>query len=239
MSPSTGRTLKGRREPLSRDRILAAAVALSDRDGLSGLTMRSLGAELGVEAMSLYKHVANKDEILAGMVELVLEQIDVPAEGTPWRDAMRERAHSSLSVLRAHPWAIGLIQSAPPTMAVLRHHDRVFGILRAGGFTPKGTSIAFSVLASYVYGYVVQEASFQFTTSDELHQATRQVLDTFDPDTYPHLTELSNEVILQPGYTYADDFDLGLEVVLDGLQTLLERSSTLAPRRRGRREAKR
>jgi AcrR family transcriptional regulator len=206
-----------------------AAVALADRDGLAGLTMRSLGAELGVEAMALYKHVANKDEILAGMVELVLGQIDVPDEGTPWRDAMWARAHSSLSVFRAHPWAIGLLQSQPPTVAVLQHHDRVFGILRAGGFTPLGTSIAFAVLASYVYGYVVQEASFQFTTSDELHEATSQVLETFDPAAYPHLAELATEVILQPGYTYADDFDLGLKVVLDGLQTLLEQSAAPGP----------
>jgi len=239
MPTSTGRGRKGPRAPLSRDRILVAAVVLADRDGLAGLTMRSLGAELGVEAMSLYKHVANKDEILAGMVELVLTQIDVPDEGAPWRDAMWARAHSSLSVFRAHPWAVGLLQSEPPTIAVLAHHDRVFGILRAGGFTAMGTSIAFSVLASYVYGFVVQEASFQFTTSEELHEATTQVLDTFDPVVYPHLAELATEVILQPGYTYADDFDLGLEVVLDGLQTLLEKSSGPEPRRRTRTAAKR
>ncbi|MDH4346421.1 MAG: TetR family transcriptional regulator, partial [Thermoleophilia bacterium] len=108
MTPDTGNSP---RRPLTKERVLRAAVELADRDGLGALTMRRLGSELGVEAMSLYKHVANKEEILDGIVELVVGEIEIPSEGADWKEAMRRRAISAREVLNRHSWAIGLLEA--------------------------------------------------------------------------------------------------------------------------------
>src|SRR5687767_3202180 len=155
-----GATTRGR---LSRERVLAAAVVLADAGGIEALTMRRLGEELGVEAMSLYNHVANKDDLLDGMVDLVFAEIGLPAGGPDWRAAMHRRAVSAREVLARHRWAIGLMESrTSPGAATLRHHDAVIGSLRAGGFTVAMAAHAFSLLDSYVYGFALQEASLPF-----------------------------------------------------------------------------
>src|SRR3954447_4123526 len=139
------------RARLSRERVLGAAVLLADTGGLEALTMRRLGEDLGVEAMSLYKHVANKDDLLDGMVDLVFAEIELPSGDTDWRTAMRGRAVSVRSVLRRHPWATAMMQSrAAPGAATLRHHDTVIGTLRRAGFSVGLTAHAFSAIDAYV-----------------------------------------------------------------------------------------
>ena len=153
------------RLPLTRQRVLHAAVALADRDGVGSLSMRKLAQELGVEAMSLYHHVANKDDILDGIVDVVFSEIDLPTNDIDWRAAMRQRAISARQALRRHPWATGLMESrSTPGPATLRHHDAVLGILRNAGFSIELAAHAFSVLDSYVYGFALQESSLPFQT---------------------------------------------------------------------------
>src|SRR6202171_1245164 len=136
-----------RRAALTRERILQAAIGLADRDGIESLSMRKLGHELGVEAMSLYNHVRNKVDMLDGMVDVVFSQIELPADGVDWRTAMRKRAISARQALLRHPWAIGLMESrATPGPATVRHHDSVLGSLRTAGFSIDMAAHAYSIL---------------------------------------------------------------------------------------------
>jgi AcrR family transcriptional regulator len=181
--------------------------------------MRKLGEVLGVEAMSLYNHVANKGELLDGMVDRVFSEIDLPVEGAEWRTAMRERAVSARLALSRHPWAITLMQSrTTPGPATRRHHDVVIGSLRHAGFSIPLAAHAFSVLDSYIYGFAMQEATLPFDTPEETAEVAEMIFDQFAPAEYPHLTELTIEHVLQPGYDYGDAFDFGLDLILDGLQ---------------------
>jgi AcrR family transcriptional regulator len=207
------------RVPLNRDRVLRAAVAFADESGIGSLSMRKLGEALGVEAMSLYNHVANKDELLDGMVDLVFSEIDLPARGADWRTAMRQRAVSARRALSRHRWAIGLMESrASPGPATLRHHDTVIGSLREAGFSIAMAAHAFSVLDSYIYGFALQEASLPFETGEETAELAQAILMQMPADEYPHLTELTVEHVLQPGYEYGDEYEFGLGLILDGLE---------------------
>lgn len=207
-----------RRAPLSRERALTAAIALADAAGIEALTMRKLAQTLGVEAMSLYHHVANKSDILDGMVDLVFAEIELPGTETDWITAMRQRAQSLRTVLLRHPWAIGIMESrSSPGPATLRHHDAVIGCCRRAGFSVELSAHAFSVLDSYIYGFVLQEVSLPFTGADELVEVLGAMMpDGFAQD-YPHFAELTTEYVLRPGYSYADEFDFGLGLILDGL----------------------
>jgi AcrR family transcriptional regulator len=206
------------RTRLSRGRVLDAAVTLADSGGLESLTMRRLGEDLGVEAMSLYKHVANKDDLLDGMVDLVFAEIELPSPGAEWRTAMRERAVSVRAALVRHPWATALMQSrTAPGPATLRHHDTVIGTLRGAGFTIDLTAHAFSALDAYIYGFAMQQRSLPFDTLEQAQEVGRQMFARMPAGAYPHLTELTVEHILQPGYDYGDEFEYGLDLVLDGL----------------------
>ena len=189
------------RVPLSRERVLRAAVTRADERGLKSLTMRSLGEAVGVEAMSLYNHVANKDDLLDGMVDLVFSEIQLPTSGGDWKTAMRQRAISAREALARHPWALGLMESrTSPGPAALRHHDAVLGCLRNGGFPVELAAHAFSALDSYIYGFVLQEANLPFDTAEETAEVAQMILQQLPADQYPHLTELTIEHVLQPGY---------------------------------------
>ncbi len=212
-------TIKGTRPPLTRDRVLVAAVELADANGIESLTMRKLGESLGVEAMSLYNHVANKEDLLDGMIDLVFSEIDLPDAG--WRTAMRERGISTRKVLKNHRWAIGLMESRrSPGPATLRHHDATIGSLRKGGLSVKLTAHALSALDSYVYGFAMQEAGLPFDSSDagETAELVDMILGALPADQYPHLRELTIEHVLQPGYDYGKEFEFGLDLILDGLE---------------------
>jgi AcrR family transcriptional regulator len=206
------------RAPLSRERVLHAAVTFADEQGLAALSMRKLGEALGVEAMSLYNHVANKHDLLDGMIDTVFGEIELPGRGVDWRGAMRTRGVSMRAALRRHRWAIGLMESrTTPGPSTLRHHDAVIGSLRAGGFSVAMTAHAFSALDSYIYGFALQEATLPFETADETVELAHALMDGFAPDEYPHLTELTVEHVLQPGYDYGDEFAFGLDLILAAL----------------------
>ncbi|MGY1745361.1 TetR/AcrR family transcriptional regulator [Blastococcus sp. SYSU D00695] len=210
------------RRPLSRARVLEVAVDLADRSGLEALSMRKLGEALGVEAMSLYGHVASKDDLLDGMVDAVFAEVDLPSADEGWRPAMRRRADSVRAVLRRHRWAIGLMESrTSPGPATLAHHDAVIGVLRAGGFTVSQTAHAFSLLDSYVYGFALQEKSLPFQDAAEAAEVAREMFARIPLDRYPHFVELATQHALQPGYDHGAEFAFGLELVLDGLERLL------------------
>lgn len=207
---------------LSRARVLGAAMALADGGGINSLTMRKLGQELGVEAMSLYKHVANKDDLLDGMIDLVFGEIELPSTEDSWRSAMRRRAVAVRAVLSQHRWAIGLMESrTSPGPATLRHHDAVIGCLRNAGFSIELVAHAYSALDSYVYGFALQERGLPFDTPEESSALAQHMLAQFPADEYPHLAELTFGHILQPGYDYSREFQFGLDLILDGLDTEL------------------
>ena len=208
-----------RRRPLSRERVLRAAFDRTDKDGIESLSMRKLAQELGVEAMSLYRHVRNKGEIVDGMVDLVFGEIGLPPPGVDWKTAMRQRAISAREVLARHPWAIGLMESrSTPGPATLQHHDAMIGCLREAGFSIAMAAHAYSVLDSYIYGFALQQASLPFKTSDEAVEVADSIHRQFPADAYPHLVELTVEHVLQPGYDYADEFEFGLDLILEGLE---------------------
>jgi AcrR family transcriptional regulator len=212
------------RAPLDREQVLRAAVGLADESGIGSLTMRRLGQALGVEAMSLYNHVANKDDLLDGMVDVVFAEVDLPAaDEADWRAAMRRRAVSARAALARHPWAIALLDSrSSPGPATLRHHEAVLGCLRRGGFSVELTAHAFSALDSYIYGFVLQEASLPFDTAEEAAERAQGLLATLPGDEYPHLTEMAVDLVLRPGYDYSAEFGFGLDLLLDALARLLD-----------------
>ncbi len=219
MAERGGRSTRSR-TALTRDRVLDEALTAADRDGVAALSMRKLAERLGVEAMSLYHHVANKEAILDGLVDRVFAEIDLPVPGQDWRVALRARTLSARAVLNRHSWAIGLMDSrANPGAAVLRHHDAVLGSLRSGGFSVAGAAHAFSVLDSYLYGFALQETAVPFDSAGgDLEELAAGILAVMPREQYPHLTELILDHALQPGYAYADEFAVGLELVLDGLE---------------------
>jgi AcrR family transcriptional regulator len=207
------------RTPLSRDRVLRAAVSLADTSGVDALSMRKLGEAVGVEAMSLYNHVANKSDLLDGMIDVVFGEIELPSGEDDWKTAMRQRAISVRRVMSRHRWAIGLMQSrTSPGPATLRHHDAVIGCLRTAGFPIALAAHAFSALDSYIYGFALQERSLPFDTPDETAELAQAILTRFPVDEYPHLAELTTEHVLRPDYDYANEFEFGLGLILDGLE---------------------
>ena len=207
------------RETLTRQRVLRAAVELADTGGLETLSMRKLGEAVGVEAMSLYNHVANKEDLLDGMVDLVFGEVELPAPDDDWRQAMRQRAMSMRHVLSRHRWAIGLMESrSTPGPATLRHHDAVLGCLRRGGLSLTLTAHAVSVLDSYIYGFALQEKALPFGTPDEIAELAESIMSGFGEGEYPYLTEIATAHVMRPGYAYGDEFAFGLDLILDGLQ---------------------
>lgn len=208
------------RAPLSGTRIIAAAVVVADRGGLPALSMRNVGRELGVEAMSLYHHVANKDALLDALVEWIFASIELPRAHEPWREGMVRRAASARRVLSEHVWALGLIESrSVPGPALLGHHNAVIGCLRGGGFPILLASHAFSVIDAYVYGFVLTEQNLPFDpeTSTGAEEFAAGV--DFVTREYPYLAELLGEIA--SGYTFAAEFDYGLAVILDELERRL------------------
>ncbi len=207
------------RPRLSRERVLQAAVALADEAGIEALSMRKLGERLGVEAMSLYNHVANKDDLLDGMVDGVFAEIELAPGEPDWRSAMRRRAVSLRQVLQRHPWALPLMDSrANPGPSTLMHLDALIGILRGAGFSVVLTAHALSVIDAYVYGFALQEKALPFDTEERSTEVVQQILAAMPGDEWPHLVEFSREHVLKPGYDYGQEFGWGLDLVLDGLE---------------------
>jgi AcrR family transcriptional regulator len=214
-----GRRGAAARTPLSRELVIRTAVAVADAKGPAALTMRAIAEPLGVETMSLYHHVAGREEILDGMVDAVFGEIELPPRDTHWRRAMRHRADSARAVLRRHPWAVALLDSRTrPGPATLRHHDAVLGALRAGGFSVPMAAHAVSLIDSYLYGFVLQEVSLPFTGAAQEKEVADGILRELPADACPHLAELIAEHALGPGYDYAEEFTFGLALILDALR---------------------
>ena len=214
------RTKRARlRAPLTRELVLKAALGLADQGGLKSLSMRKLGQELGVEAMAIYYHFANKDELLDGIVDLVWAEIDLPVAGDEWRTAMRRRAISVHDVLARHRWAIGLMESRRnPGPANLRHHDAVIGNLRAAGFEMAMVAHAYSLLDGYIYGYALTKMNLPFDATDDITEMAQSMLEPFPEGEYPNMVAFITEHAMQPGYDFANEFEWGLDVILDGVE---------------------
>jgi AcrR family transcriptional regulator len=211
------------KKPLSAERALEVALRLVDREGLEALSMRRLASELGVEAMSLYHHLANKSQILDGLVDLVVAEIPLPDPDRPWRDAVRARMTAMREVLLRHPWAIRVMESrATPGMRNLLHHDAMLGCLRGAGFPVALAAHAYAVLDAYVYGFVLTELMLPFQNAEETQAVASAIFATMPDGAFPHLTELTVKHVLQPGYAYANEFPFGLALILDGLQRRLD-----------------
>ncbi|HLQ47871.1 MAG TPA: TetR/AcrR family transcriptional regulator [Candidatus Dormibacteraeota bacterium] len=217
------------RIPLSRERVLNTALKLADQGGLESLSMRKLGQELGVEAMAVYYHLANKDEVLDGIVDLVFGEIDLPVAGADWKTAMRQRAISLRDVLARHRWAIGMMESRrKPGPANLRHHDAVIGNLRAAGFDMQMVAHAYSLLDGYIYGFALTKMNLPFDSGDDVAGLAQDMLEPFPLGEYPNLVAFITEHATKPGYDFGDEFEYGLDVILDGLENLRDTGLTAA-----------
>lgn len=216
--PTPARPRRRRRGTLSRERVLRAALVLADEGGLESLTMHAIGRRLGVQAMSLYRHVENKADLLDGLVDLVVSEVEVPMSSADWKAAMRQRAISARRVFARHRWAIGLVESRPrPGAVTLRHHEWVLGVLLEAGFSPAMAARAYNLLDSYIYGFALQEASLTYGSPEEQAEVGQATLQQLPPDEYPHLARVAREFI-EAGTEYGAGFEFGLELILDGIE---------------------
>ena len=207
------------RMPLSRDRVVATALHLADRDGVAGLSMRRIAAELGVEAMSLYHHVANKEAILAALVDAVVTEYHLPRVGAPWRQEIERRSVTAREALHRHPWAVPLMDSnAQAGMALIRDHDAVIGCLRAAGFSLTLTAHVFAVVDAHLYGFVSHELTLPFDPGADLTRMADDMAASLPFAELPHFAEFVTEVALQPGYDFGNEFGWGLELILDAIE---------------------
>jgi AcrR family transcriptional regulator len=207
------------RARLNREQVLNTAIALADAGGIEALSMRKLGEELKVEAMSVYRHVANKEDLLNGMIDAVFAEIELPSHSEDWKTALRKRSLSVRAALLRHPWATGLMDSGTqPGHATLRHHNRVLGTLRNGGFSLPMAAHAFSAIDSYIYGFEMQDKALPFQTEEESAAMAQMLLAQLDANEYPYLVELIRDHAAQPGYHYGDEFTYGLDLVLNALE---------------------
>jgi len=211
------------RVPLSKQRVLRAAVALADEGGADALSMRKLAQELGVVPMALYKHVSNKDELLDGMVNVVVSEIDPPPSGTDWKTAIRQRVLSARSALLRHPWASRVIESRTnPTPAVLEYMDSMIGIFRAGGFSIDLTHHAMHAMGSRLLGFTQELFDDTADVGPEMEAAMLREL----ADRYPSITELVMAIthdeasVVGQGCDDQFEFEFALDLMLDGLERL-------------------
>ncbi|WP_342377420.1 TetR/AcrR family transcriptional regulator [Myxococcus stipitatus] len=220
-----GRAAK--RLPVTRERIFAAARTLADRSGIEAVTMRAVASRLDVEAMSLYKHVRDKDDLLDGLIELVMQELEPPPVSADWRSGLRLRARGMRTVLLRHRWASMLIESrTTPTPARLRHHEASLRLLREAGFSVELAYNAILSLDSYIYGFVAQEVWWPFEP-EERPELGASLAPHISPAEYPHLIEMISFVMGRAAKKegrasstaagYQADFDFGLELLIDGL----------------------
>lgn len=219
-SPRTSKT----RGALTREEVLRAAVRLADEQGIEALSMRKLGQALGVEAMSLYNHVANKEEILDGIVDLVVGEIALPESAPPdWKQAMRKRAITAHEVLLRHPWATMLLLSrANVGPAMLRYVDATIGCLREAGFSFTMADHAWNALDSYIYGFTLQKLNFPFQP-EEYAQVAESYIAMIPEAEYPHLHGMTQEII-SGNHHGLHELNLGLDLILQGLDFLRDNS---------------
>ncbi|MGH2382686.1 MAG: TetR/AcrR family transcriptional regulator C-terminal domain-containing protein [Candidatus Limnocylindria bacterium] len=209
------------RVPLSRERVLRAAIGLADEAGIESLTMRRLAQELGVEAMSLYHHVAKKDDILNGIVDIVIGEFELPSPGADWKAALRTTAISAHEILVRHPWAASLVLSASGVSpARLRYMDAILGTLRAAGFSADMTDHAYHALESHIMGFTLWEVGMNLGSDEDLKAMASAFLQTLPRDELPHLVEHVEQHLKPPRSDDQGEFAFGLDLVLDGLERM-------------------
>ncbi len=213
-----------RRAPLNRDRVLRTAVALADHVGIESLSMRSLAQELGVVPMALYKHVANKEQLLDGMVDVIVSEIDPPFTDTDWKTAIRQRILSARRALLRHPWASRVFESRPqPTLVVLDYLDSVVGMFRAGGFSVDLTHHVMHALGSRVWGFTQELFPGSPLPDDPQQQAA-----AFDElaHRFPHIAQIAvgsahdEGSVVGSGCDDQFEFEFALDLLLDGFERL-------------------
>ncbi len=171
-----------------------------------------------MEAMSLYHHVANKEAILDGMVDTVYAEFHAPVPGADWRAELRARSLSAREAIKRHPWALGLMDSRRNAgWETLLHHDAVIGCLREAGFSLALTGHAFAVVDAHLYGFLVQELSLPFEPGADLAELGQQMMAALPEGQLPYFREFTLEHALRPGYDFGDEFEVGLDLILDGL----------------------
>ncbi len=209
------------RRPLSRERVLRAAVRLADESGFESLSMRKLGQELGVQAMSLYNHVGSKEDIRDGIVDLVLQEIELPPDGVDWKTAIRQSAISAHDVLVGHPWACGLINSTKSvSVARLDWMEAILRTLREAGCSANLTHHAYHALDSHITGFTLWQVSFPFEDADDLEELAATFLRTLPVETYPYLAEHIQEHLAEPVPEEKTEFEFGLDLILDGIERI-------------------
>lgn len=212
------------RRRLTRAGVIDGAVALADEIGVEPLTIRRLAEALGVKPMSLYHHVANKDAILDGMVDAVFAEMPLPVSGTDWQEAVTTLARGMRTTLARHRWATPLLDSRTnPGEATLRHHEAKLGVFRSAGFSLELAGHAVATLDAFVFGFSIQEAALPAETSEDFAELAADLALPLDPDTYPHLVEYARDRVMQPGYTFAAEFEPGLSLIVNGLAAELAR----------------
>jgi AcrR family transcriptional regulator len=217
---ASGTTGAQRRTPLTRERVLAAAVQFADRDGINAISMRRLAQELEVEAMSLYTHVRNKDDLLDGMVDAVVSEIPRSADGAGWKASLRAMVLAARSVVRRHPWAPRTIETrAAPGPGVLGYVNAVIGVLREGGFSIAQAHHALHILGSRLLGFTQD----LFDDSGDLDTQAAAALANELGTTHPYIVEMALAVTHTGALGPCDDdaeFELALDLILDGLDRL-------------------
>ncbi len=207
--------------PLNRERIVQAAVELADQVGAEALAIRKIADALGSKPMTLYSYIDGKDDILDGMVDQVFAEIALPDPDLPWQDAVRGRCVSARQVLGRHTWAVPLLESRrSPGHATLEHHDAMLGCLFRGGLPIGVVAHAYAVLDAFVYGFVIQEASLPAAEGEELQELVHEIAAAMPAEEFPHLARFTVEHVMSPGYSFGVSFDVGLDVLLDGIERL-------------------
>lgn len=210
---------EGPKDRLSRERIVEAAVVLADAGGFASLSMRHLAEALDAAPMALYRHVANKEDLIDGMVDVVFSEMYPPAIGGAWKAELRERGLSARAALRRHPWANGLMESRMnPGPASAIHHNATLGCLREAGFPFRDAVHAYNLLDAYTYGFALQEQTIPFETPEESAEMAATTIGERG-DEFPYLAEVMVELATQ-GYDYTEEFEFGLDFILDGLERL-------------------
>lgn len=216
-SQANAKNVRPQRQPLNRERVLAAAIALADEAGLEALSMRKLANALGVKAMSLYNHVTNRDDLLDGMVDAIVHEIEVPVIGPDWQNSMRQRALSAHAVLLQHPWAtMPLVSRVNVGPAMLRYIDATLGCLVEAGFSLEMADHAWNAMDSHIYGFTLQELNFPFESADYADAAEAYV--TMVPaEKYPYMNRLTH-LVMEQKYDGLHEFEFGLNLILEGLE---------------------
>jgi AcrR family transcriptional regulator len=208
---------------MSRERVLRAAIDFADANGIESLSMRKLARELGVEAMTLYYYVANKNDLVEGMADLVAKEIELPSEDVEWREATRRRAMSAHEVLARHHWASPLWMRVMIGPARMRYMDSALGVYRRAGLSPASTELAFHAVENHIVGYAVQEVNFPLEAED-LAEAARGFLEKLPADDYPHLAEHIEQHLTHEEIE-SGSFEFGLERLLDGIERIRTESA--------------